>query len=589
MSALARTGWSQPLTSDIETRTRVERVLSMARVVFAILTLGTILVAPDELSPNASVVYVLLSGYVSFSAVIVIVGRLAPRYLLQAGVAIQIVDVLFAAAIMFVTLGMSSPFFGFFVFVLIASPPRGGVFVTIATGVCAVVLFLAATQFLPMFFPIVGASPAVIETTRTIMRAAYLLVLALMLGFGMTKAHAFRAEANAVLRALAGACGTASFSEALRVSMEECLERTESQTALLAAESRSTQQLYLWRASCGAGKRATLVLEDLMPADREIYFAPPPRDMVVWRVRRVRDGHLSVSGLDSMTVDTWIRGDGAFMRAALDRHSASSALTADIIPGPDWRVRLLLLDPKRAGLDDCYFIRHFAREVGPALYNEYSLGRVRSRVVVAERARLAGELHDGLLQSLIGLEMEIEVLRCSADRHADEEARLRQIRDQLRHDIADVRDLMLRLRLVDMTGVDVLRVIAELAGRLRRETGIDVRVTAAGSVISCTPRNCEHLVRIVQEMLTNVRKHSRARSVTIEVMSTEDRGRIKITDDGQGFGFKGRFTLAQLDARDLGPKGIKERVHAMRSELTIESTPGSGASIEIDWPQVTHA
>jgi len=157
MSTLARTGWSQPLNSDIETRTRVERVLSVARVVFAILTLGAILVAPDELSPNASVVYLLLSAFVFFSAVIVIVSQLAPRYLLQAGLAIPIVDVLFAAAIMFVTRGMSSPFFGFFVFVLIAAPPRGGVFVTVATGVSAVVLFLAATQFLPMFFPIVPA------------------------------------------------------------------------------------------------------------------------------------------------------------------------------------------------------------------------------------------------------------------------------------------------------------------------------------------------------------------------------------------------------------------------------------------------
>src|SRR3954469_1902944 len=118
--ALARTSSSEPLTSDIETRTRAERVLSIARVGFAVLTLGAILVAPDQLSPNASVVFELLSAYLSFSAVIVIVAHLAPRYLVKAGLSIQIVDVLFAAAIMFVTRGTSSPFFGFFVFVLIA-------------------------------------------------------------------------------------------------------------------------------------------------------------------------------------------------------------------------------------------------------------------------------------------------------------------------------------------------------------------------------------------------------------------------------------------------------------------------------------
>jgi signal transduction histidine kinase len=375
----------------------------------------------------------------------------------------------------------------------------------------------------------------------------------------------------------------------LRVSVEECLQRTESKAALLAAESRSTEELYLWHASWGAGRPATLVLEELPPADRDVYFAPPPRNVVVWAVRRVKDGELSLAGLDSVTVDTWIRGDGGFMRTALDRHGASSMLAADVTPGPDWRVRLLLLDAKRHGLDECYFVRDLVRQVGPALYNEYSLRRVRSSVAVAERARLAGELHDGLLQSLIGLEMEIEVLRLGSEGDADEETRLRQIRDQLRQDIADVRDLMLRLRLIDMTGVDVQRVIAELAGRLRRETGMHVRVTSLGSAIDCSPRNCQHLARIVQEALTNVRKHSRARSVTIEVASTEKGGRIRIADDGAGFRFKGRYTLPQLDARDFGPREIKDRVRAMRGQLTLESTPGAGTSLEIEWPKVTHA
>jgi two-component system nitrate/nitrite sensor histidine kinase NarX len=284
-----------------------------------------------------------------------------------------------------------------------------------------------------------------------------------------------------------------------------------------------------------------------------------------------------------------IRTDGEFMRPVLDRHGAAAALSADVTPGPDWRARLLLLDPGNLGLNESYFLRNLAYRVGPALYNEYSIRRVRSRVVFAERARLARELHDDLIQSLIGLEMEIEVLRRGPDRTADEEARLRQIRDQLRQDIANVRDLMLRLQIVEMTGDDLLRTIAELAGRLRHETKMDVRLSSAGAVIDCVPRHCAHLARIVQEALTNIRKHSHARSVSITVAATGRGGRVTIADDGRGFRFKGRLTLAQLDASDLGPRVIKERVRSMGANLTIESNPGAGARIEVEWAKVPYA
>lgn len=574
----------EPESTELETRARVERVLAMARVFFAIVTLAAIHMDRNEFSSEAPVAYELLSAYVSFSAIISIVARLAPSYLLKAGFAIHLVDLLFATAITFLTKGSGSPFFVFFVFVLFAAPVRWGLTATLATVAAAIVLFLAEAQLAPPS----PAGPA-LEVTRTLIRTSYLVVLTVMLAFTAAQERAFRSESEAHSRVLAGIGSASSFTDGLRFVIDECLARVGSSEALVAAENLVTQQLYLWRAKRSKGDgRTTLVLEDLAPDEKQIYFAPPPREVLVWYVRRRKEGSPRARGLGAATFETSVHMDGSFMRAVLDRHRVSSALAAETKGGQEWRARFLVLDPNRAALDDLYFLRALVRHVTPALYNEYLIRRVRSRVSATERASLARELHDGLLQSLIGLEMEIEVLRRDADLQAIPELRLRQLRDQLRDDIADVRDLMQQLRLVKTTGSDVLRIIAELAGQLR-ERGVDVRIVSDSSVLTCAPRTCAHVARIVQEALANVRKHSGARSVTVTLSESDHAGRLVIEDDGRGFGFKGRLTLEQLDASDRGPAVIRERVRAIGGSLAIESHPGAGVRIDVEWPTGPHA
>jgi signal transduction histidine kinase len=247
----------------------------------------------------------------------------------------------------------------------------------------------------------------------------------------------------------------------------------------------------------------------------------------------------------------------------------------------------MLLDPAASRLPDLYFLRDLVAYVSPALHRDYLIRRVRSRVGVTERAKLARELHDGLLQSLIALEMEIEVLRRQTN-GAVHELRLRSVDDQLRQSISEVRDMMLSLRLSEITSTDVLRTLAELAGRLRRESGFEVRLHSSSPTIICPPRTCRHLAKIAQEALTNIRKHSGARSVTIELTQTDRTGRLTIEDDGRGLKFKGRMNLDQLEATDLGPAVIKERVRAMGGALIIDSRPGAGTRMDIEWPADPH-
>jgi signal transduction histidine kinase len=96
---------------------------------------------------------------------------------------------------------------------------------------------------------------------------------------------------------------------------------------------------------------------------------------------------------------------------------------------------------------------------------------------------------------------------------------------------------------------------------------------------------CFELVRIVQEGLANIRKHSAAKHVTVRFGLRDGAWRLEIDDDGRGFPFEGRLSHIELDARGTGPVIIKERVRAIGGQLAINSTPGRGSRLEVLVPQ----
>jgi signal transduction histidine kinase len=93
------------------------------------------------------------------------------------------------------------------------------------------------------------------------------------------------------------------------------------------------------------------------------------------------------------------------------------------------------------------------------------------------------------------------------------------------------------------------------------------------------------VARIVQEGLANVRKYSGASHVLVQFDRRDGHWQLTIEDDGHGFPFSGRFSLAELEADGKGPLVIMECVRLIDGELTIESVPGRGSQLEITIPQ----
>ena len=98
-------------------------------------------------------------------------------------------------------------------------------------------------------------------------------------------------------------------------------------------------------------------------------------------------------------------------------------------------------------------------------------------------------------------------------------------------------------------------------------------------------RVCREILRIVQEGLVNVRKHSGARHALVRLASSKEKWNLTLEDDGKGFPFAGRYNQDQMEEAGKGPMIIKERVRLIAGGLTVESNPGQGTRLEISVPR----
>jgi signal transduction histidine kinase len=266
---------------------------------------------------------------------------------------------------------------------------------------------------------------------------------------------------------------------------------------------------------------------------------------------------------------------------------ANSVLVVSHEMGRDWTARFVVVNGYvgRRRERELRFVQDVMRQVGPALYSVYLFRRFRSRAGAVERARVARELHDTVIQSLISIEMQIDVLRRRGTNDSQLPLELQRVQDLLRQEVLNLRELMQTMRPPDVGPHQFLDFIGQLVERFSRDTGVAARFVSELQEVTLPATTCRELARVVQEGLVNIRKHSGAQSAVVRFGSQNGSWKLVIDDDGKGFPFAGRFTMAELDDFRRGPAVIKERVRAVGGDMVIESNPGHGSRLEITVPQ----
>jgi two-component system, NarL family, sensor histidine kinase DegS len=215
---------------------------------------------------------------------------------------------------------------------------------------------------------------------------------------------------------------------------------------------------------------------------------------------------------------------------------------------------------------------------------EASPATMRLRIIEAqegERQRLAAEIHDGPAQVLTNAIFQVEYLdRVLESSPRSAHAELAFLRTMLRDGLDEVRAFIAELRppAVDM---GLAQALADRATEFGDRHGIAVSVAVNGIDAGLTPDAKASVLRITQEALQNVHKHSAATEVSI----TLEGDRLAISDNGRGFDV---MRLASGASRNFGLQFMRERAELMGATLQIESRQGEGTRILLRLPDTAH-
>jgi two-component system sensor histidine kinase UhpB len=201
-------------------------------------------------------------------------------------------------------------------------------------------------------------------------------------------------------------------------------------------------------------------------------------------------------------------------------------------------------------------------------------GRMALSIQESERRRVARELHDEIGQTLTAMLLQIEGLSQDVPEHARRE--LDELRETARTGAEDVRRIAQRLRPEALEELGLQAALLALVRSLSGQSGISIDRNIEREL----PLDADDelvVYRVAQEALTNVVRHSGARSASLTLRSDDEHVVLSVSDDGEG------IAAAQLDS-SFGIRGMRERALLVGATLMIDTAPGQGTTVRLVVP-----
>jgi signal transduction histidine kinase len=560
----------------------IERILATARAVLAIGSLGALSFAPPG-GFSSPLLYALLLLYAAHSLTLLILSRLQREVTQRFCYWIQVTDVVAPAVLCLMTHGSDSPFFLLFIFALLAAAFRWGMRQGLLTMVASVAAIAGETILSTRHhFTWIAATPP--DLHRFVLRSLFLVIFAFLIGYLAESEKRRRAEALSISQVSSKVRVDTGLKGTLQAVFQETLRLFDGSEVLLVAKETGTQLASLWRGEQPKDGDMVFSWSHLNDKECEDYFfaLPDPCAGAAWRK----------GGMSRTLVDK----DGnpvdgqkcALPGAFAARHGLDLVLASDV-SSPDISCRIFLFQPRRGGPipAQMQLLQQLTSRVAPAVYNVYLIRRLRSRAAAVERARVARELHDGVVQSLHAIAFRLYALRTGTGIDSQErEHEMLEIQELVQREATNIRTLIQQLKPLNFDHRRLVDFLSGMIEQFRYDTGIAAKFVCDVGEVRLPPQACREVAGIVQEGLANTLKHSGAEKVLVRLGSGAGRWILTIEDDGRGFEFSGRMEQSDLERSRRGPSVIKERVRTLGGDLAIESKPGQGARLEITFPQV---
>jgi signal transduction histidine kinase len=215
----------------------------------------------------------------------------------------------------------------------------------------------------------------------------------------------------------------------------------------------------------------------------------------------------------------------------------------------------------------------------PFIANLNLSANIKKKTIIEERSRISRELHDSLAQRLGSLILKLDMLKSSIaeTKTADALNQLSIIKHDAQDTYIEVREIIDQLRIKMPDSTRILPTLAEYTQEFSQNTGIDCKFYMADGHAELEPLATVEILRIVQEALNNVKKHSGANQIEVKYESTTEDVKVVIKDNGKGFApgsVKGQHGLVVM----------RERAEGIGGKLEVVTAPGKGTSIEVTIP-----
>ena len=197
-----------------------------------------------------------------------------------------------------------------------------------------------------------------------------------------------------------------------------------------------------------------------------------------------------------------------------------------------------------------------------------------------ERKRIARELHDDTVQSLIAIGQRLELIKETLSEPAEARTRLGEVRTMVTGSIASVRQFSRDLRPLALEDLGLMAAMQYLVNQLAQSTGIEVNFEAEGQIEGLSNDMEVAIYRILQETLNNVRKHAAATEVDVLARFTDDQITLTVADNGRGFEVPEAMTDF-ASSGSFGMMGLQERAQLFGGNVTVQSQPQVGTVVHL--------
>jgi signal transduction histidine kinase len=549
---------------------RAERWIATGRAVLA--TLPPILwwVRGDALSDYSLMVHVLVWGYVSYAWLVAAFIAEAPVTGRSLQLLMHTVDLVIYGVFTYLFGAQSSPFAFYFTFAIVAAAIRWEWRGALSTAVVALTLYGSISLYF------LFRSDAAFDTSQWTFRMVYLAVIAVLVGYLAAYEARWRREVSGLAAGSRGPVESPDEGLGAGVAEVAAVLRVPRVVVVWEEDEHPDVEVIHWSDGvCQRTRESPETLDRLVPAPMEDGFF----SLDAGAARPV-SWHAATDGAR--------RTEGVCLRADFRERFHVRQVLAIPLRDPGMSGYLFALDKARMTADDLVLGRIVGRQLAGQIKLTMLTRRLRRAAVNEERLRLAGDLHDGLLQSLSAAALHIQAAQQKLQHGVSGAAEdLDRVQGLIRGEQHDLRFLIEALRPRTSNGrsfdASLATRLAAFAATVQQVWRVGVRLDTGG-LNGGLPIAGEHEVyRMVQEAVINAARHAGGSEVGVHLHRTDGHVSIVVADDGRGFPFKGQLDHTALAAQNLGPLSLRQRVGRLGGTMTITSAP-TGATVEVRIP-----